>query len=480
MRFFHGLSFNTKRNIFLVIGLLVSLLIGVFAFDLLGPVTIILLSGFVLLQIIYFNNPKSTLYVLVAYCFTFGILAREVGGGVPYGTLIEVLICFAWIVALIKVPVENWKLVKNDLFYLLLIWFIISVLEIINPSGASVMGWLQEIRSAALYPLILIPVVYVLFDSEKDLNRFLKLIIFLSVIAALNGVKQLHIGLSAGEQRFLDDGGAATHLLFGQLRVFSFYSEAGQFGASMAHICVVCLVLALGPFKWWKRVLLLMAALLLFYGMLISGTRGALFALIVGIFLAIGLSKKFKIILIGGAFAICCLAFLKYTSLGNGNYQVRRLRTALDPQDASLNVRMNTQRLLTEYMKPKPFGDGLGVIGNWGMKYNQDKFISTVQPDSYWVKVWVMYGIVGFIIWFGIMMYILGKCCGIVWQLKDPGLRIKGIALTAGFAGILFCSYGNEVINNMPSSVIVYISWVFVFISPRLEREIEARLKEQK
>ena len=70
-------------------------------------------------------------------------------------------------------------------------------------------------------------------------------------------------------------------------------------------------------------------------------------------------------------------------------------------------------------------------------------------------------------------MYILGKCCGIVWRLEDPGLKVKMIALTAGYCGILMCSYGNEVINTAPSSYISYLSWVFIFISPKLDKEIK-------
>lgn len=84
-----------------------------------------------------------------------------------------------------------------------------------------------------------------------------------------------------------------------------------------------------------------------------------------------------------------------------------------------------------------------------------------------------MYGIIGFTIWICIMMYILGKCCGIVWRIEDKGLKIKAMALTSGFAGILICSYANEVINTAPSSYVVYISWVFVLISPKLEEELK-------
>lgn len=478
--FLNGLSFNAKRYLYILLSSIATVAIAClsYLFGLAVPIIIIAGSFAIILQIVLFSYPKMAIYVVLVYCFTFGILNREIGGDLPYGTLIEVFIGLAYIYALIKIPVEKWKVVKTDLFYILLFWFLISVIEVANPAGASVMGWLQEIRASALHLVLLVPLGYLFFDSERDLNTFIKVIIFFSLLAALNGIKQLHIGPTPGEQRFLNDN-ANTHMLYGKLRVFSFYSDAGQFGASQASFCVMALILAFGPFKTWKRLFLLSLSGIFFYGMLISGTRGAFFVLVVGFFLGIVLSRNWKVILIGGAFSCMFLGVLKYTYIGNANYQIYRLRSALDPADASLNVRVMNQKILTEYLSTRPFGGGLGVIGAWGAKYNQDKFLASVPPDSYWVKVWAMYGIVGFTLWFAIMMYILGKCCGIIWNLKDPALRIKITALTAGFAGILFCSYGNEVINGTPSSIIVYISWVLIFISPKLDKEIKLNLNRK-
>lgn len=466
-------SQNKRSLIIVLLGLVVAVFLGVFTSDIgiVLPLLFIALPVLGILLLLFSNYPKAALYTLITYCFIYPIFAREIGG-MPYGTLVDVILILSWI-AVIKIPKDNWKYVEKDLINLLLLWFFLCVAEVANPARPSVMGWLQEIRSVAFYPLLIVPLAFLLFNKVKDLNLFLILIIGISTLAALNGIKQLHIGLSPGELRFLKDGGAVTHLLWGRLRVFSFYSEAAQFGASQAAIGLITLVLALGPFKRWKRMALFIASALMFYGMLMSGTRGALFGVVVGAFIALLLSKKFKAVFIGGVLMLLFLVFLKYTYIGNGNYQIYRLRSAVDPTDPSLNVRFNTQRIMREYMKSRPFGDGLGVMGNWGMKYNGDKFISRLQPDSYFVKLWGMCGIIGLTIWLCIMMYILGKCCGIIWKIRDPGLRIKMIALTAGYAGILACSYGNEVINTMPSSFVVYVSWAFVFLSPKLEEEIE-------
>jgi O-antigen ligase len=187
---------------------------------------------------------------------------------------------------------------------------------------------------------------------------------------------------------------------------------------------------------------------------------------------ALFLSKKTKILLIGGLIAGTAFCGLKFTNIGASNYHIHRLRTSVNPEDESLNLRFHNQKILANFLKDYPFGGGLGVIGYNGHKYNEDKFLAHVEPDSYWVKIWAMYGIVGFCIWIGFMLFILGKCGGIVWSIRDEGLRYKLLALTSGASGILLCSYGNEVINVCPSAIVIFFSWAFVFMGPRFDQQL--------
>lgn len=417
--------------------------------------------------------PRILSYTLIIYCFIIGFLGREVGK-LPYGIFIEIFLLIILIAVIIKKPKKEWANLNRDIFYLLLIWFVVSLLEVINP-GAAFMGWLNEIRTAALYPLLIVSLGLIVFSLKKDLDVFLVVIFCFSSLAALNGIKQLYIGFFPGEAAFLQNGGAVTHMLWGKLRVFSFYSDAGQFGASQAHVGIIALIISFAPMKLWKRILFIGCAMLNLYGMLISGTRGAIFIFFVAAFVAIILSKNVKSIVLGGFIVISSIGILKYTSIGDGNYQIYRMRTALNPNDASLKVRFDTQMRLKSYMAELPFGGGLGVLGYNGNLYNSDKYLNKFQPDSFFVKVWVMYGIVGLTIWFSIMMYIFGKCCSIAWCVRNTELRIKVIALTAGFAGILVGCYGNEVINIMPTSIIVYFSWVFIYKSPAWDDKYSAK-----
>lgn len=443
------------------------------------PALLLALPVVVLFLVAVFRQPRRGFLVFIGYCFLVMTLNRHLPG-LPLGLGMDGLLIVVWLaVVFFQAGPERWARLRNDLCLLSLLWFGLNVLEIANPAGASFEGWFYEMRGTTLYWLLTIPLAYLLFSDRRDLRLFLGLIIGFSVLGALYGIKQQVLGVDAMEQRWLAEGAAKTHMLFGKLRVFSFYSEAAQFGSSQAHVALICLILAVGPFVWWQRVLLAVCSGLLLYGMLISGTRGALFVLVAGGFVHLALSKQLRVLLIGSMLAAGALFALKYTSVGSSNASIQRLRSSLNPEDASFQVRLRNQEILRNYLSTRPFGGGVGSIGSWGRKYNADKFLSTVPPDSYFVKVWAMYGIVGFVLWFGIMLYILGKCCGIVWHLRDPVLRQQLSALTAGFAGVLFCSYGNEIMNQMPSALILYLSWVFVFRGPELDAPYSEKVKAE-
>ncbi len=423
----------------------------------------------VFLVLLVFSSPRAGLVIFIGYCFGVMTLNRHLGDG-QFGLGMEALLGLTWLAVVFhRSPEFSWALVRNDLCGLALLWFIINVLELANPAGASPVGWLYEMRGTTLYWVLTVPLACLVFGQRRDLRLFLKLIIGLSVLGTLYGIKQKVLGVDEMEQHWLDLGAGRTHLLWGQLRVFSVYSEAAQFGTSQAHVGLICLILALGPFARWQRLLLAGAAGLLLYGMLISGTRGALFLLVVGGAIYLLLSKQLKVLLLGALLGVGAFGVLKYTTLGNSNLNIQRLRTGLDPEDASLQIRLQNQRVLREYLATRPLGGGVGVSGMWGTTYNADKFLSSIPPDSYFVKVWVEYGIVGLLIWLTIMLYLLGKCGGIVWQIRDPRLRQQLLALTAGYGGILASSYGNEIMNQMPTAMILFLSWVFVFNGPRLD-----------
>lgn len=472
MHIINSFSNFRKQILFLIFALIISVLASMLTLkmDIQGPIFLSLGFTLVVYLVFLFKNPKLGLFAVIVYCFLSGYIGREIIE-LPSG-IIEGLLIITWIVMVFVYKSDDWQVIKNDFCALMLIWFVISVMEVANPAGASIAGWIAELRTAALYPLLVVPLGLMLIKTNRTLNSVLILFLIMALMACLSGIKQQHLGLTAGEQAFLDSGGAITHIVSGRLRVFSFY-DAAQFGSSQAQFAIISIILAFGKFKLWKRIALLGIACFFLYGMLISGTRVVIIVLVVGAVTAIFLSRNYKILLVGGFFMLLFIGGLKYTYIGNNHYEIYRLRSSLNPEDASLNVRFSSQELFAEYLKARPFGGGLGVTGHFGHKFNSDKYLSTIEPDSFWVKIWVMYGIVGFVFWFCMYMYILGKGCGIVWNIKNDKLRFKLIALLSGAMGVFFCSYGNEVMNIMPSLLVVSLSLAIVYNGPVLDRELE-------
>ncbi|MFZ4056699.1 MAG: O-antigen ligase family protein [Ferruginibacter sp.] len=464
------------RHLWLMLGLIAAVVFGWFiagtgmsiaALLFVLPFTI----GYLLLVFLY---PKVGLISFLIYCFIMPTLGKHIAGP-QFGLGVDALLLLTWLgVIFYRGNRYRFRHLKNDLVWLSLVWFILTVLEIGNPNRPNIVGWLQEMRSQTLYWFLTVPLVMLVFKKRSDLDLFLNIVIGLSLIGALYGMKQLYIGVDAAENRWLEAGARKTHILFGKLRVFSYYSEAAQFGASQAQIAIMCIILATGAHRLGKRLWYGIAGAFIFYGMLISGTRGALGGIVGGGFVFLVLSKQTKILILGSLVGIGFIGMLKFTAIGAGNDQIRRMRTSLDPNDASLQVRLINQRILKDILGSQPLGTGVGTIGQWGTTYNKHLAISRIPPDSLYVKIWAMYGVVGFILWMGIMLYIVGKGAGMIWRTRDPVLKNQLTALCGGAFGILVCSYGNEVMNAMPSSAIVYISWALIWMSPRWDTPIKS------
>jgi hypothetical protein len=419
-----------------------------------------------------FLEPKFGLILSFIFSF-FAIGLTRYIDGIPFGLGVDLLLVLTIIALLLNSGKKlNWKNAGNDFTAVSAIWMGYTILEIVNPQAVSFQAWFYAMRGVAFYQLLMIPIGFLVLKEKKDLKIFLVAWLAISVLAALKAFQQIEIGPDKWENAWLDAGGALTHRIQGRLRAFSFYSDAGQLGAAMGHAALVAIIIALGKVGTRLRIILGVAAILTVLGMLYSGTRGALFVPVAGGMLYLFLSKNFKVFILGVVFAVGAFGFLRYTTIGNTNYQIFRLRTAVRPsQDRSFMVRLENQRKLKVYMADKPFGGGIGSAGNWGMRFSPNTFLAQTPTDSWYVRIWAEMGIVGLLLHITILMYLLIRCCLIVWKLRDPLIRQIMIALTSGIFGVMVASYGNGIYGQMPTGMIIYLSYVFVFLSPRLEAQ---------
>ena len=462
----------TSKSIMMVLTLISALVITIAKAEFFGLVLVSGLIAALAVVSMILKSPKAGIYFLIIMGFFVTGAARYVQA--PWGLTIDAMLVLIYIALFFKgfAVKQPWQKAKSTLTLVVSLWMGYVLLQLANPEVLSREAWFYAMRGVGLYQFLAIPLLFILFNKQKDLNTLFIIWGVLSILGTLKGFQQFYFGVDPFEQRWLDQGGAKTHILFGKLRIFSFYSDAGQFGASQAHSGVVFGILALFKKSRIKlRTFFTCVALMGFLGMIISGTRGAIAVPAMGGLMFLILRKNIKILILGVLFGLGVYVFFAHTTIGQGNAEIRRMRTAFDPNEASLQVRLSNQRKLKGYLASRPFGGGVGATGNWGQRFTPHSFLANTATDSWYVMIWADTGIVGLIYYLFMIFFILiTGAYNVMTKLINKDLKIQITALTCGMAGIMLASYGNGVFGQMPTGILMYVTMVFMFISPKLDK----------
>jgi len=436
---------------------------------------VLILALFSVIGILYsiFQKPKLGIYLLIIMGFFVTGAARYVPA--PWGLSIDGLLVIIYVALFFKgfknkIPFHK---AKSWLTWVVLIWMGYIFLELGNLEVVSYQAWFYAMRGVGLYQAMTIPLIFMLFDKQKDLDNFFILWGILSLLGTAKGFMQFTIGVDPFEQRWLDMGASETHILFGKLRIFSFYSDAGQFGASQGHAGVVFGIIALFKKVSFKtKAFFLTVSLAGFFGMLISGTRGAIAVPALGGIMFLILRKNTTVLILGGIFIVMVYIFFAYTKIGNGNAEIRRMRTAFDPNNASLQVRLENQNKLKGYLASRPMGGGLGATGNWGQRFTPHTFLANTATDSWYVMIWADTGQIGLTYYLAMLFFVLFRgAYNVMVKIKDHNLKIQITALTCGMAGIMMASYGNGIYGQMPTGILMYGTMTYLFLAPKLDQK---------
>lgn len=452
---------------------------------LVGIVTAVAMSGgnlsggiglLVILPAIFYavrlvSSPVLLVFTVLVLSFFTNGLVRYVNA--PFGLLVDIVLILGWLTALFHWRDLQWNRLSNPVFIWTCVWYGFVVLELINPESIGPEAWFYAMRAMGFYQLLFIGFILLHLEERKWYATSLHVVFGLSLLATFWGLKQMIIGVDAAEHKWLyEDGNSMTHVLHGVLRVFSFYSDAGQFGAAQAMVFTMSGVLVLGPFSWAQKAFFGTVAVFSLIGFGISGTRGALAVPVAGFLMWLILSRNIRLLAAGMTVGGIVFYLLKFTFIMQGVEQVRRMRTALDPNDPSLLVRFNNQRIFASYLENKPFGAGIGSVGFWGNRFAPRSFLAKMPSDSYFVKVWVETGVVGVALHLFVLGFFLGMGAKIIWNLRNMQLKYYCIAYYSGLAGILLASYGNQVFSQSPSSFICYLGLALIFSAPRFDDKV--------
>jgi hypothetical protein len=196
------------------------------------------------------------------------------------------------------------------------------------------------------------------------------------------------------------------------------------------------------------------------------------------------LSKSVKmavpIILLG----LISFILLAFTNIGQGNNQIRRMRSAFNKTDASANVRDINKATMEKYMKDAPWGIGIGVGEGDVPARNKYVVMSYIAPDSEYIFIWIHTGAIGVTV-FASSMFIMfaGACWIVLFRLKNKSLIGIGAALCCAFASIQLGAYLNQVLYQYPNGLIFFGGLAIVYLLPYLEKDWDvyeqARLAKQ-
>lgn len=433
---------------------------------------VLLAIPFILAFLSYlFKRPTAALDGAMIVGFFSAGVTRYVAG--PWGLLMDGFLFIGWLsMFFYKFRDTDWSPLRNDVMMVAIGWYGLVVLEILNPESNGIECWFYAMRGNGFYQMLSFGLVFMFYREPRYLDRFLTWTLILSLMGTAWGFRQMITGVDAAEYKWLYvDGFAFTHVLAGVLRVFSFYSDAGQFGASQAEVFITCAIIALGPLPMKQRIWYAIAGLFTFMGFAVSGTRGALAVPAIGALTYLVISKNFKVLILGLIVMGSVFYVLKYTMAYQSVEQVRRMRTAMNPEDASFLTRLKNQRTFARYLASRPFGGGIGAAGYWGFRFNPYSLLANTATDSYYVKIWAETGIIGICLHLFMFGWFIGKGAQVVMNLRDPVLRFKIAGLYCGMAGIMFASYGNQVYSQLPTGIIMGISIPLIFLAPHYDKD---------
>jgi len=432
-----------------------------------------ILAPIVLLTVvIILREPRLGLYLYLQLSFLVGF-TRFVQIDIPVGLVIDGVLSLTLFSLFLNGQRMEWHRLKSIPFALVVIWFAYTLIELLNPEAPYRPAWFFHVRPFSLHWIQVAFIVLVTPITRQDVRLFVNTWLAWSFAAAFWAFKQQYLGLSPAEVVWLNSGfNARTHMLFGQLRCFSFYSDAAQFGAEMGGATLVALIRVFEEKRLFYKLLNVVLTLVFFWGYAVSGTRSALFVLLAGFPFYLLLKRDFLKLIIGLILAIPLVLLLMYTSIGSSNYQIQRMRSALTPMnDPSFILRMQNQEKLRTYLKDLPFGAGIGTSTDMGARFSPWHWAAQIPPDSWYVELWIETGRVGVQLYILMLMGLAGVGIYRVWQLKDPWLIKVMFGFLAEFVGIAIMGYSNPVLGQFPTNSVVFISTILIATCNRWDKE---------
>ena len=369
----------------------------------------------------------------------------------------------------------HFERAANLMLFSLVIWCGFCTIEILNDTcnlGINIGAWYQGSRLMAFQLLYIFLVFTIYISSPEILMRYLKLWAILSLFSVFWVWKQQHIGFTSEENIWMETRGRTTHILNAGtlIRYFSTFSDAANYGCNAAAAAVAFIIIGITTKITKNKIFFIITGIAVIWGMFASGTRTAIACLGAGFVVYIFLSKSIKIA-VPFTIAFVFFAFLLiFTTVGQGNQQIRRMRSAFNKDDASMGARDINKATMKKYIRDAPWGIGIGMGMDNVPANNKYNILATIPPDSDYVFIWLRTGPIGMTVFVITMLIMLvGACYTVLFKLKDRSLMGIGAGFCCAFVSIQLGGYANQVLMQFPNGLIFYGGLSIVYILPYIE-----------
>lgn len=375
--------------------------------------------------------------------------------GAPIGTLLDLLILLSTVGILLRqIKERDWSFAKYPLSYMILVWLYYNLMEVLNPEAQSKLAWLYTVRSVAIQQVVFFIAAYAFRNNRKGAMNILKLIIGMSVLAAVYGLKQQYLGFSGGEKAWMmaDEERFQLYFQWGMMRIPSFCYDPTTFGILMACFAVFCATMVAGATGRIHKILFGIMVALSLWAMAFTGTRTAFGLVPIGAVFFCGLILSRRVLLIGGLLAVLGAGFvLKSTSNG----VIYRIQSAFKPShDDSMNLRLENQKKIQPYIQSHPLGGGLGSCGVWGKRFNPESELAKFPHDSSFVRMGVELGWIGLILYTLFHYFVLRTGLYYFIRCRDPFIKSLYAGITTWCFMLAIACYFQEAILQLPMNVI--------------------------
>lgn len=435
-----------------------------------ATIIISLLPLSILAIVLILKNTRSSFYVLYALQFILMAAGMFVDLKLGVSTLMLTLSIFIlFIIHNIYRPID-FSQSQNLMTYVFIIYGVFCILEIANPNNV-MEAWNIAITQYLVYPLLCAILVPIAIRSTKGIEWLLFIWSLFIIVGTVKGYWQKNYGFNAREMYFLYElGGARTHILSTGVRYFSCFTDAANYGVHMG-MATICFGISIFYVKSnLLKIYFSFVVLGAIYSMLISGTRSAIPLPMIGMFLYIILIRNKTAFILGLIAVALVFVFFRFTTIGEGNAQIRRMRTAFNPtEDASYQLRVANRERMKELMVRKPIGYGLG-LSKGERFYPKERM--PYPPDSWLVSVWVETGIIGLLLYLGVHGVLFAWCSWII-MFRIHNKRLRGL-LTAWLsmnAGFFVVAYANDIMQY-PNGITIYTGFALCFAGLYIDKEL--------